>query len=133
MTVLTPSIVAVVMVSGAVAGCLGALLGLGGGVFLVPFLNAWLGLDFKTAAAELDEVVNEFTSNDAHHLDRVLQRLGSWAVGRASGVSVGDATSGFRAFSRDAAMQINVFNPFTYTLETIIQSGNRNLQRKFTP
>src|SRR5205823_14770579 len=37
------------------------------------------------------------------------------------------ATSGFRAFSRDAATQINVFNPFTYTLETIIQSGNRNL------
>jgi len=51
LTVLTPSIVAVVMVSGAVAGCLGALLGLGGGVFLVPFLNAWFGLDFKTAAA----------------------------------------------------------------------------------
>jgi len=39
------------MASGAVAGCLGALLGLGGGVFLVPFLNAWFGLDFKTAAA----------------------------------------------------------------------------------
>jgi glycosyltransferase involved in cell wall biosynthesis len=58
---------------------------------------------------------------------RVLQRLGSWTVGLASGVRVGDATSGFRAFSREAAMQINVFNPFTYTLETIIQSGNRNL------
>jgi uncharacterized protein len=50
-TALTPSVVAVVMASGAVAGCLGALLGLGGGVFLVPFLNAWFGLDFKTAAA----------------------------------------------------------------------------------
>jgi glycosyltransferase involved in cell wall biosynthesis len=58
---------------------------------------------------------------------RMLQRLGSWTVGKASGVSVADVTSGFRAFSRDAAMQINVFNPFTYTLETIIQSGNRNL------
>jgi glycosyltransferase involved in cell wall biosynthesis len=58
---------------------------------------------------------------------KMLQRLGSWSVGLASGVSVGDATSGFRAFSREAAMQINVFNPFTYTLETIIQSGNRNL------
>ena len=51
MITLTPSVVAVIMASGAVAGCLGALLGLGGGVFLVPFLNAWLGLDFKTAAA----------------------------------------------------------------------------------
>ncbi len=60
-------------------------------------------------------------------LKRLLQRLGSWTVGKASGVSVADATSGFRAFSREAALQINVFNPFTYTLETIIQSGNRNL------
>src|SRR5579884_1320476 len=51
---------------------------------------------------------------------RTLQRLGSWSVGVASGVSVSDATSGFRAFSREAATQINVFNPFTYTLETII-------------
>jgi glycosyltransferase involved in cell wall biosynthesis len=60
-------------------------------------------------------------------MKRLLQRLGSWTVGLASGVRVGDATSGFRAFSREAATQINVFNPFTYTLETIIQSGNRNL------
>ncbi len=58
---------------------------------------------------------------------RLLQRLGSWTVGLASGVRINDATSGFRAFSREAATQINVFNPFTYTLETIIQSGNRNL------
>jgi hypothetical protein len=57
----------------------------------------------------------------------MLQRLGTWTVGLASGIRVGDATSGFRAFSREAALQINVFNPFTYTLETIIQSGNRNL------
>jgi glycosyltransferase involved in cell wall biosynthesis len=60
-------------------------------------------------------------------LKRMLQRLGSWAVGRASGLAVSDVTSGFRAFSREAAMQINVFNPFTYTLETVIQAGNRNL------
>ncbi len=58
---------------------------------------------------------------------RILQRLGSWTVSQASGVDVADVTSGFRAFSREAAMQINVFNPFTYTLETIIQSGNHNL------
>ena len=60
-------------------------------------------------------------------LKKLLQRLGSWTVGRASGLSVSDVTSGFRAFSREAAMQINVFNPFTYTLETVIQAGNRNL------
>ncbi len=58
---------------------------------------------------------------------RILQRLGSWTVSRASGLHVADATSGFRAFSREAASQINVFNPFTYTLETLIQSGNHNL------
>jgi glycosyltransferase involved in cell wall biosynthesis len=60
-------------------------------------------------------------------LKKTLQRLGSWTVGKASGLSVADVTSGFRAFSREAAMQINVFNPFTYTLETVIQAGNRNL------
>jgi glycosyltransferase involved in cell wall biosynthesis len=60
-------------------------------------------------------------------LKRSLQRLGSWTVGLASGINVADVTSGFRAFSREAAMQINVFNPFTYTLETVIQAGNRNL------
>ena len=60
-------------------------------------------------------------------LKKMLQRLGSWTVGKASGLAVSDVTSGFRAFSREAAMQINVFNPFTYTLETVIQAGNRNL------
>jgi glycosyltransferase involved in cell wall biosynthesis len=60
-------------------------------------------------------------------IKKLLQRIGSWTVGKASGLSVSDVTSGFRAFSREAAMQINVFNPFTYTLETVIQAGNRNL------
>lgn len=59
-------------------------------------------------------------------IKKLLQKIGSRAVGIASGVDVPDATSGLRAFSRDAAYQINVFNPFTYTLETIIQAGNRN-------
>ncbi|HEX6159740.1 MAG TPA: glycosyltransferase [Thermoanaerobaculia bacterium] len=60
-------------------------------------------------------------------LKKSLQRLGSWTVGKASGLDVADVTSGFRAFSREAAIQMNVFNPFTYTLETVIQAGNRNL------
>ena len=47
----TPALVAIVMAAGAVAGGLGSLLGIGGGVFLVPFLNAGLGIDFKVAAA----------------------------------------------------------------------------------
>jgi glycosyltransferase involved in cell wall biosynthesis len=56
---------------------------------------------------------------------RLLQRLGSAVVRRISGTSVPDATSGFRAYTREAALQINVFSDFSYTLETIIQLGLR--------
>jgi hypothetical protein len=59
-------------------------------------------------------------------LKKVLQRLGSWAVKRASGTTVADAPSGFRAISRNAAATLNVFNQYTYTLETIIQAGQKN-------
>ena len=54
---------------------------------------------------------------------KVLQKLGSWVVRIASGTQVADAPSGFRAFSREAAMRLNVFGDYTYTLETIIQAG----------
>ena len=69
------------------------------------------------------------TANSPHMgiLKRQLQQLGSWAVGIAAGKRIPDVTSGFRAFTREAALQMNVFNPFTYTLETIIQAGHRNL------
>ena len=59
-------------------------------------------------------------------LKKRLQRLGSWSVRIASGTSVEDAPSGFRAYSRAAAQQIVVFSPYTYTLETIIQAGRNN-------
>src|SRR6185436_7004086 len=52
---------------------------------------------------------------------------GSWVVRVASGTAVGDAPSGFRAISRDVAMQLNVFSQYTYTLETIIQAGQKNI------
>jgi len=64
---------------------------------------------------------------------RLLQRLGSGTVSAVSGIQVPDVTSGFRAFSRDAALQLNVFNPFTYTLEILIQSGNHNLGVQSVP
>jgi glycosyltransferase involved in cell wall biosynthesis len=54
---------------------------------------------------------------------KLLQRLGSWVVRKASGTSVPDAPSGFRAISRALAMRLYVFNSHTYTLETIIQAG----------
>lgn len=56
-----------------------------------------------------------------------LQKLGSWVVRCASGTDLPDAPSGFRAFSRQAANQLNVFNDYTYTLETIIQAGQSNM------
>jgi glycosyltransferase involved in cell wall biosynthesis len=58
---------------------------------------------------------------------KFLQQLGSWVVRLASSTNIPDAPSGFRAFSRNAAMQINVFNEYTYTLETIIQAGQKGI------
>jgi glycosyltransferase involved in cell wall biosynthesis len=60
-------------------------------------------------------------------LKRFLQGFGSWVVRQASQTTIPDATSGFRAFSRDAAMQLNVLSDFSYTLETIIQASSKNL------
>jgi glycosyltransferase involved in cell wall biosynthesis len=60
-------------------------------------------------------------------LKKLLQKLGSWVVRKVSGTDIPDAPSGFRAFSREAAMRINVFNEYTYTLETIIQAGQKNM------
>jgi glycosyltransferase involved in cell wall biosynthesis len=60
-------------------------------------------------------------------LKKRLQNLGSWVVRAASNTSVPDAPSGFRAMSRKAAMELNVFNEYTYTLETIIQAGQKRL------
>jgi glycosyltransferase involved in cell wall biosynthesis len=56
-----------------------------------------------------------------------LQKLGSWVVRLASSTKVPDATSGFRAISREAALRMFVANEFTYTLETLIQAGHANL------
>ena len=60
-------------------------------------------------------------------LKKLLQKLGSWVVRAASGTKIADAPSGFRAMSRDAAMQLNVFSQYTYTLETIIQAGQKGV------
>lgn len=56
-----------------------------------------------------------------------LQRYGSWVVRRFSSLRVEDATSGFRAFSRRAALRLNVLSRYTYTLETLIQAGRSDL------
>jgi glycosyltransferase involved in cell wall biosynthesis len=56
-------------------------------------------------------------------LKRLLQRLGSWVIALASGMDIPDATSGFRAISREAALRTLVFSNYSYTLETLIQAG----------
>jgi glycosyltransferase involved in cell wall biosynthesis len=58
---------------------------------------------------------------------RYLQRFGSWVISRASGTTIADATSGFRAISREAAIQTIVLSSYSYTLETIIQAGERKM------
>jgi len=60
-------------------------------------------------------------------IKKLLQKLGSWVVRRLSYADIPDAPSGFRAISREAAMKLNVFNSYTYTLETLIQAGNKNI------
>ncbi|MGF1524495.1 MAG: glycosyltransferase family 2 protein [Leptolyngbyaceae cyanobacterium] len=79
---------------------------------------------------EADMVVGARPINDIEHfspLKKSLQGLGSWAVRIASNTRIPDAPSGFRAFSREAALKLNVFNEYTYTLETIIQAGQRGM------
>ncbi|MEF2074525.1 glycosyltransferase family 2 protein [Consotaella aegiceratis] len=61
-------------------------------------------------------------------LKKVLQRLGSWVVRFTSGAAVEDAPSGFRAISRDAAMRLNIFDSYTYTIESIIQAGRSGVR-----
>ena len=62
-----------------------------------------------------------------------LQRVGSWFVRKISGTSIPDVTSGFRAFSKEAALSLNVLSDFTYTIETLIQAGNQNIALQHVP
>lgn len=66
-------------------------------------------------------------------LKKKLQHLGSWVVRQVSGTDIPDTTSGFRAFSRDAALKLNVVSRFSYTLETIIQAGKKNIAITHVP
>ncbi|MDZ7761290.1 MAG: glycosyltransferase family 2 protein [Desulfovermiculus sp.] len=70
---------------------------------------------------------------DFSRLKKLLQKFGSWTVRVASGTDIPDAPSGFRAISAEAARRINVFNNYTYTLETIIQAGQKNIPITWVP
>jgi len=66
-------------------------------------------------------------------IKKKLQKIGSWVVRQLSNTKVPDATSGFRAYNREAALRINVVSQFTYTLETIIQAGKKNISIAHIP
>jgi glycosyltransferase involved in cell wall biosynthesis len=77
-------------------------------------------------AGEADMVVGDRGVSEIEHFSpakKRLQRLGSWVVRRVSGTAITDATSGFRAYNREAALQLLVVDNFTYTLESLIQAG----------
>lgn len=103
--------------------------------------NQYCGADIPLLTApiltrEADIVIGARPIDETEHfswIKKKLQRLGSWAVRMASGTKVADAPSGFRAMSREAAMRLNVFSAYTYTLETIIQAGQSNLRIASVP
>ncbi|MFH1413989.1 MAG: glycosyltransferase family 2 protein [Candidatus Omnitrophota bacterium] len=77
--------------------------------------------DFVVGARDID------SNPDFSLIKKKLQRIGSWAVRQFSETDVPDATSGFRAYSREMALNINIVSPYTYTLETIIQAGKKHM------
>lgn len=103
--------------------------------------NQYCGADIEKLVRPIlegkaDIVIGERPIDDTPHfspLKKKLQHLGSWTVRVASATDMPDAPSGFRAYSRDAAMRINVTNEYTYTLETIIQAGRNRVAMTSVP
>tara|TARA_Y100001956_G_scaffold47001_1_gene45680 strand:- start:42791 stop:43786 length:996 start_codon:yes stop_codon:yes gene_type:complete len=83
-----------------------------------------------------DVVVGDRNTQDIEHfspLKKLLQKVGSYVVKKVSGVQVPDAVSGFRAYSREAALQLNIISPFSYTIEALIQSGKKHMAVTHVP
>jgi len=103
--------------------------------------NQYNGSDIEKLVAPILEnraeiVVGERPISDTEHFSytkKKLQRFGSFVVRKASGTKVPDAPSGFRAYTREAALRLNVINSYTYTLETIIQAGNNRTPMTSVP
>ena len=97
--------------------------------------NQYRALDIPKLVAPIlegkaDMVIGERPISKIEHfspIKKLLQRFGSRVVRMASSADVADAPSGFRAISRETAMKLNVFNEYTYTLETIIQAGKKDM------
>jgi glycosyltransferase involved in cell wall biosynthesis len=81
-------------------------------------------------AGEADIVIGDRNIRDLRHMSwprKVLQRLGSWVVRQVSNTKVPDTTSGFRAYTREAALRMTIVSEFSYTLESIIQAGKNQM------
>ena len=97
--------------------------------------NQYCGADIEKLVRPIlekkaDMVIGERPIDETEHFSwkkKKFQHLGSWVVRVASHTDVPDAPSGFRAYSREAAMRMNVVNEYTYTLETIIQAGRSKM------
>lgn len=103
--------------------------------------NQYAGDDIETIVRPIlegktDIVIGERPIDTTEHfspLKKKLQHFGSWVVRKASNSTIPDAPSGFRAYSRDAAMRLNVVNEYTYTLETIVQAGRSKIAQTSVP
>ena len=103
--------------------------------------NQYNGDDIKKlvlpiVSGEADIVIGARPIEDTEHwsfVKKKLQYFGSWVVRKASNTDIPDAPSGFRAYSREAAMRLNVINEYTYTLETIVQAGREKIAMTAVP
>jgi glycosyltransferase involved in cell wall biosynthesis len=103
--------------------------------------NQYRGEDIPALIApilngEADLVIGDRQVETVDHFSptkKLLQKVGSWVVRKVSNTEIPDATSGFRALSREAALRMNVVTEFTYTLETIIQGGKQRLALAHVP
>jgi glycosyltransferase involved in cell wall biosynthesis len=103
--------------------------------------NQYVGADIALlvapiVAGEADLVIGDRGVGQVEHFSaakRSLQRLGSWVISQAAGMRVPDATSGFRALTREAALHTLVLSSYSYTLETLIQAGAQRRAIRYVP
>jgi glycosyltransferase involved in cell wall biosynthesis len=103
--------------------------------------NQYSGQEITTLIApllrgEADIVIGDRNIAELRHMSwqkRQLQRLGSWVVRQVSNTSVPDTTSGFRAYTREAALRMTIVSEFSYTLESIIQAGKKRMAIAHVP
>jgi len=103
--------------------------------------NQYSGEDIPTLlapllAGEADICIGDRNITELTHLSasrKLLQRLGSWVVRQVSNTQVPDTTSGFRAYTREAALRMTIVSEFSYTLESIIQAGKKRMAIAHVP